>query len=185
MMGIHPVRLLEDMKRVILAEFNYEHEPQETFPFNQAKERYSMFLLKRYMLPYMYWNLMLKGILRKIESCCNNREVIKHLEGIAMLLKYFYDEKLAHASYLVGCQKEGVAIVIDPSRYIEQYIEFAKKEGMEVIAAAETHIHADFLSGSRELSLLFNANLYVSDEGDSDWKYQNLNEGRYNLVRES
>ena len=44
-----------------------------------------------------------------------------------MLLKYFYDEKLAHASYLVGCQKEGVAIVIDPSRYIEQYIEFAKK----------------------------------------------------------
>lgn len=46
-----------------------------------------------------------------------------------MLLKYFYDEKLAHASYLVGCQKEGVAIVIDPSRYIEQYIEFAKKEG--------------------------------------------------------
>lgn len=69
-----------------------------------------------------------------------------------MLLKYFYDEKLAHASYLVGCQKEGVAIVIDPSRYIEQYIEFAKKEGMEVIAAAETHIHADFLSGSRELS---------------------------------
>ncbi|MES5894104.1 MULTISPECIES: MBL fold metallo-hydrolase [Bacillus cereus group] len=101
-----------------------------------------------------------------------------------MLLKYFYDEKLAHASYLVGCQKEGVAIVIDPSRYIEQYIEFAKKEGMEVIASAETHIHADFLSGSRELSLLFNANLYVSDEGDSEWKYQYLNEGRYNLVRE-
>jgi hydroxyacylglutathione hydrolase len=70
-----------------------------------------------------------------------------------MLLKYFYDEKLAHASYLVGCQKEGVAIVIDPGRYIEQYIEFAKKEGMEVIAAAETHIHADFLSGSRELPI--------------------------------
>ncbi|MFJ7484649.1 pyridine nucleotide-disulfide oxidoreductase, partial [Bacillus thuringiensis] len=50
-------------KSLILAEFNYEHEPQETFPFNQAKERYSMFLLKRYMLPYMYWNLMLKGIM--------------------------------------------------------------------------------------------------------------------------
>ncbi|PEX84479.1 Zn-dependent hydrolase [Bacillus cereus] len=101
-----------------------------------------------------------------------------------MLLKYFYDEKLAHASYLMGCQKEGVAIVIDPGRYIEQYIEFAKKEGMEVIAAAETHIHADFLSGSRELSHLYNVNLYVSDEGDSDWKYQYFNDGRYNLVRE-
>ncbi|PES85681.1 Zn-dependent hydrolase [Bacillus cereus] len=101
-----------------------------------------------------------------------------------MLLKYFYDEKLAHASYLIGCQKEGVAIVIDPGRYIEQYIEFAKKEGMEIIAVAETHIHADFLSGSRELSHLYNASLYVSDEGDSDWKYQYLNDGRYNLVRE-
>ncbi|MCU4824939.1 MBL fold metallo-hydrolase [Bacillus cereus] len=101
-----------------------------------------------------------------------------------MLLKYFYDEKLAHASYLVGCQKEGLAIVIDPSRYIEQYIEFAKKEGMEVIAAAETHIHADFLSGSRELSNLYHANLYVSDEGECDWKYQYLNEGRYQLVSE-
>ncbi|MGH1328173.1 MBL fold metallo-hydrolase [Bacillus pretiosus] len=101
-----------------------------------------------------------------------------------MLLKYFYDEKLAHASYLVGCQKEGVAIVIDPGRYIEQYIEFAKKKGMEVIAAAETHIHADFLSGSRELSNLYHAKLYVSDEGDCDWKYQYLNEVRYKLVRE-
>lgn len=55
---------------------------------------------------------------------------------------------------------------------------------MEVIAAAETHIHADFLSGSRELSNLYHANLYVSDEGDCDWKYQYLNEGRYQLVSE-
>ncbi|PFB92716.1 Zn-dependent hydrolase [Bacillus cereus] len=101
-----------------------------------------------------------------------------------MLLKYFYDEKLAHASYLVGCQKEGVAIVIDPSRCIEQYIEYARKEGMEIIAAAETHIHADFLSGARELSHLYKANLYVSDEGDCDWKYQCLNEIQYHLVRE-
>ncbi|QBP90316.1 MBL fold metallo-hydrolase (plasmid) [Bacillus mycoides] len=101
-----------------------------------------------------------------------------------MLLKYFYDEKLAHASYLVGCQKEGVAIVIDPSRCIEQYIEYARKEGMEIIAAAETHIHADFLSGARELSHLYKANLYVSDEGDCDWKYQYLNEIQYHLVRE-
>ncbi|GMR66363.1 hypothetical protein BAC7755_30330 [Bacillus sp. MN7755] len=55
---------------------------------------------------------------------------------------------------------------------------------MEVIAAAETHIHTDFLSGSREFSNLYHANLYVSDEGDCDWKYQYLNECRYKLVRE-
>lgn len=44
-----------------------------------------------------------------------------------MLLEYFYDEKLAHASYLVGCQEKGKAIVIDPGRCIEQYMEFAKQ----------------------------------------------------------
>lgn len=55
--------IITGYKSLILAEFNYKHEPQETFPFNQAKERYSMFLLKRFMLPYMYWNFMLKGIL--------------------------------------------------------------------------------------------------------------------------
>lgn len=55
--------IITGYKSLILAEFNYKHEPQETFPFNQAKERYSMFYLKRFMLPYMYWNFMLKGIL--------------------------------------------------------------------------------------------------------------------------
>ncbi len=47
--------------RLILAEFDYEKKPRETFPFNQAKERYSMFLLKAYGLPTMYWNGMLRG----------------------------------------------------------------------------------------------------------------------------
>lgn len=46
---------------LILAEFDYDHQPAETFPFNQAKERYSMYLLKRYLLPLLYWYGMLKG----------------------------------------------------------------------------------------------------------------------------
>jgi len=46
---------------LILAEFNYEGQPDETFPFDQSKERYSMWLLKRYGLPVMYWQGMLKG----------------------------------------------------------------------------------------------------------------------------
>jgi sulfide:quinone oxidoreductase len=48
--------------RVMLAEFDYDGNPKETFPFNQAKERYSMWLLKRYLLPQLYWHGMLKGI---------------------------------------------------------------------------------------------------------------------------
>jgi len=89
-----------------------------------------------------------------------------------MLLKYFYDPALAHASYLVGCQKSGEAVVIDPGRGIEQYLEAAAAEGLTVVGAAETHIHADFVSGSRELADRVGATLYLSDEGPADWKYE-------------
>ena len=61
-----------------------------------------------------------------------------------MLLRYFYDPKLAQASYLVGCQQTGEAIVIDPARDVEPYLEAAEAEGMRIVGAAETHIHADF-----------------------------------------
>ena len=48
--------------RMLLAEFDYDGNPCETFPFNQAKERYSMWILKRYILPQLYWYGMLKGL---------------------------------------------------------------------------------------------------------------------------
>ncbi|MCS7034639.1 MAG: MBL fold metallo-hydrolase, partial [Phycisphaerae bacterium] len=89
-----------------------------------------------------------------------------------MLLKSFYDRALAHASYLVGCQRSGEAIVIDPGRNVEPYLTAAAAEGLRIVAAAETHIHADFVSGSRELADRVGAKLYLSDEGPADWKYQ-------------
>jgi hydroxyacylglutathione hydrolase len=82
-----------------------------------------------------------------------------------MLLKYFYDQKLAHASYMVGCQKTGEALIIDPARDISQYLHEAEANDMRIIAAAETHIHADFVSGARELAARTGATLYLSDEG--------------------
>lgn len=48
--------------KLILAEFNYKNEATPSFPFDQAKERYDMYMLKRHGLPFMYWNLMLKGL---------------------------------------------------------------------------------------------------------------------------
>ena len=48
--------------RLILAEFDYDGNPVESFPFNQAKERYSMYLMKKYLLPILYWKGMLKGL---------------------------------------------------------------------------------------------------------------------------
>lgn len=89
-----------------------------------------------------------------------------------MLLRYFYDRTLAHASYLVGCQKTGEAVIVDPGRDVEQYLEAAQREGLRITAVAETHIHADYVSGARELADRIGAKLYVSDEGPAEWKYQ-------------
>jgi len=91
-----------------------------------------------------------------------------------MLLKYFYDQSVAHASYLVGCQRDKVAIVVDPGRDIAPYLELADKNGLILVGVAETHIHADFVSGARELADRVGAKLYVSDEGPADWKYMYL-----------
>ncbi len=53
--------ILTQHNKVMLCEFDYDGNPAESFPFNQAKERYSMYLFKRYLLPFIYWKLMLKG----------------------------------------------------------------------------------------------------------------------------
>lgn len=88
-----------------------------------------------------------------------------------MLLKFFYDKLLAQASYLVGCAETGEALVIDPARDIRAYLQTAREEGLRITHIAETHIHADFVSGSRELMAATNAILYVSAMGGPDWQY--------------
>lgn len=89
-----------------------------------------------------------------------------------MFMRMIYDERLAQAAYVIGCQRTGEAIVIDPERDIDRYITLARDNGLTIVAVAETHIHADFLSGARELAEAIGARVYVSDEGDADWKYQ-------------
>lgn len=101
-----------------------------------------------------------------------------------MLLKYFYDKALAHASYMVGCQRSGSAIIVDPGRDIDQYLDAAQSEGLEVSAVAETHIHADYVSGARELAERVGAKLYVSDEGPAEWKYGYLENYEHQLLRD-
>lgn len=100
-----------------------------------------------------------------------------------MLLRYFYDEKLAHASYLVGCQRTGEAIVIDPGRHPAPYLRTAEAEGLRIVAATETHIHADFVSGARELGVAHGAKLYLSDEGGDDWRYRYAEEVKCRLIK--
>jgi len=88
-----------------------------------------------------------------------------------MFMRMVYDEKLAQAAYLIGCQRTGEAIVIDPQRDVDRYISIAEENDLRIVAVTETHIHADFVSGSREFAEKNGAKIYLSDEGDLDWKY--------------
>lgn len=94
-----------------------------------------------------------------------------------MYFQHVYDKTLAQASYFIGCQKAGVALVIDPKRDVDTYLEIAKQNNMKITHIAETHIHADFLSGSRELAALTGAKMYLSDEGGEGWLYEFPHEG--------
>lgn len=101
-----------------------------------------------------------------------------------MIIRSFFDDKLAQASYLVGCAATGEAIVIDPLRDIQQYLDMAAAQSLRISAVTETHIHADFLSGSRELSAATGAKMYLSDEGDADWKYAFAGEPNVVLLKD-
>jgi len=89
-----------------------------------------------------------------------------------MFFQHVYDKSLAQASYFIGCQAKGVAAVIDAKRDVDTYIEIAKANNMTITHIFETHIHADFLAGSRELAKLTGANMYLSDEGGKEWSYE-------------
>ena len=89
-----------------------------------------------------------------------------------MFVKRFFEPSIAQASYMIGCQRAGEAVVIDANRDVEQYIAVAEHEGLRITQVTETHIHADYVSGSRELAQRTGADLCLSDEGDADWKYQ-------------
>ena len=96
-----------------------------------------------------------------------------------MLFRQIWDAKLAQYAYLIGCQATGEAIVVDPERDIDQYLDLAEKEGLEITAVVDTHIHADYLTGMREFAER-GVHVYASDEGDADWKYEWLIGSDYN-----
>lgn len=89
-----------------------------------------------------------------------------------MYFQHVYDKTLAQASYFIGCQATGEAIVIDAKRDIDTYLEIAKQNNMKITHITETHIHADFLAGSRELAAVTGAKMYLSDEGGEGWQYE-------------
>jgi hydroxyacylglutathione hydrolase len=101
-----------------------------------------------------------------------------------MFMRMLYNDQLAQASYLVGCAATGEALVIDPNRDLDEYLDFAAREGFRITAVTETHIHADFISGARELAARTGALLYLSAEGTAEWQYAYAADAGANLVRD-
>lgn len=93
------------------------------------------------------------------------------VEVKAVYFKQFYDPDLAQGSYLIGCQATGEAVVVDPRRDVGVYTQDAAANGLSITAVTETHVHADYLSGSRELATVTGAQLYLSGEGGEEWSY--------------
>ena len=88
-----------------------------------------------------------------------------------MYFRQVFDEGLAQYAYIIGCQRSGDALVVDPERDIDRYLEIAAQEGLRITAVTETHIHADFLSGCREFHRRGGVHVYLSGEGDEGWEY--------------
>lgn len=101
-----------------------------------------------------------------------------------MLLERYYDESLAQASFMIACEQSGEAIIIDPNRDVERYVRAASARRLRIRYVAETHIHADFLSGARALADAARATLVLSGLGGADWSYRYKGGENTRLVRD-
>jgi hydroxyacylglutathione hydrolase len=89
-----------------------------------------------------------------------------------MVLETIFTEGLAHLSYLIGDKRTGCAAVIDPRRDVEVYVDLARRHKLAITHVLETHIHADFVSGSQELAdRTGSAKILVSTEGGARYGF--------------
>ena len=91
-----------------------------------------------------------------------------------MFTQQFFIEGLACASYLVGCEAQGVAAVVDPDRDVRKYLELAKDRGLTITHIIETHLHADHVSGNTELAARTGADIYVHESSGAEFSHQPL-----------
>jgi glyoxylase-like metal-dependent hydrolase (beta-lactamase superfamily II)/rhodanese-related sulfurtransferase len=94
-----------------------------------------------------------------------------------MLLKQFYLNCLAHASYLVGDETSGVAAVVDPQRDVDQYLAFAEEHGLRIAHVFLTHFHADFVAGHLELRDRTGATIYLGAAAQAEYAFTPLADG--------
>src|SRR5207247_8944632 len=95
----------------------------------------------------------------------------------SVILKQFYLNCLAHASYLVGDEQTRIAAVVDPQRDIDQYLAFAGEHGLEIRHVFLTHLHADFIAGHLELRDRAGATIYLGAAARADYAFTPLHDG--------
>src|SRR5215469_10517866 len=93
----------------------------------------------------------------------------------AVQLEQFYLTCLAHASYMVA--SGGVCAVIDPQRDVDLYIDTAAERGWKIEHVIETHLHADFVSGHRELAERTGARIYLGAGSGAQFEHAAVNDG--------
>ena len=94
-----------------------------------------------------------------------------------MFLKQFFLESLGHASYLVGSEESGEALVLDPQRRVDDYFSVARAQGMRIRYGVDTHGHNDYLSGLAELACRQRITVLGSAEADLGYDHLPVRDG--------
>ena len=94
-----------------------------------------------------------------------------------MILKQFYLNCLAHASYLIGDEETGIAAVVDPQRDVDRYVELASEHKLRIAHVILTHLHADFIAGHLELRDRAGATIYLGAKAQAEYKFTALGDG--------
>jgi hydroxyacylglutathione hydrolase len=118
-----------------------------------------------------------EGIFRAIRFPALISKQVKEESTMALILEQINVEGLAHLSYVVGDDKAGVVAVIDPRRDVDIYLQRTREMGVRITHIIETHIHADFVSGSHELQARTGAPIYGGKSEDYQFELHQLSEG--------
>jgi hydroxyacylglutathione hydrolase len=103
---------------------------------------------------------------------CEGSDIIKR-----MILQQFYLNCLAHASYVVGDESSKMAVVVDPQRDVEQYLAFAREQGLRITYVFLTHLHADFLAGHLELRDRTGATICLGAAAKAEYTFRPMGDG--------
>src|SRR5688572_28046986 len=94
-----------------------------------------------------------------------------------MILKQFYLNCLAHASYLIGDEQTHTAAVVDPQRDVDQYLAFAAEHGLRIDHVFLTHFHADFIAGHLELRDRVGATIHLGARARAEYAFTPMADG--------